>query len=166
MTIRPTPFPSPSHDHDHCVRDALDAAESQCRRRGARLTALRRRVLELVWTSHEPIGAYAMLGMLRQEGYAAAPPTVYRALDFLLEHGLVHRLERMNAFVGCCRPETPHSAQFLICVQCGRVAELNDAAIDKAVARGAARLGFSVRGQTIEIEGMCADCEARVPEQV
>src|SRR5262249_31814588 len=86
------------HDHQACVAEALDKAALLCDRRGARLTELRLRVLELVWRSHAPVGAYEVLGLLQQRGgKRAAPPTVYRALDFLLEHGLIHRLESLNA---------------------------------------------------------------------
>jgi Fur family zinc uptake transcriptional regulator len=152
------PFPAGGHDHGACVAAALAAAERQCARRGARLTATRRRVLELVWRSHRPVGAYALLAALAEDGTKAAPPTIYRALDFLLAHGLVHRIERLDAFVGCPRPGEPHAGQFLLCVQCGAVAELDDPAIDRAVVTGAARLGFTVRRQTIEAEGLCPAC--------
>ena len=94
-----TPLACHPHDHSHCVSDALRAADALCARSGARLTALRRRVLELVWQSHRPLGAYDILGVLSSEdGRRAAPPTVYRALDFLLEHGLIHRLASLNAY--------------------------------------------------------------------
>jgi Fur family zinc uptake transcriptional regulator len=153
-------FPALAHDHDHCVKVALDAAESSCEQQGARLTVLRRRVLELVWGSHAPVGAYTLLDSLRDEGHAAAPPTVYRALEFLLEHGLIHRLERLNAFVGCSRPTAPHAAQFLICTSCGRAVELDDPAIDQAVHERAEILGFTVTRQTIEVEGLCTECRS------
>ena len=100
-------FPEPDHDHDACVSDALTRADEICAERGARLTALRRAVLEIVWASHAPIGAYEILDRLQtarradnDEPARAAPPTVYRALDFLLEHGLAHRIESLN---GLCR---------------------------------------------------------------
>lgn len=152
------PFPQHGHDHGGCVRHALAMAEEQCRRNGARLTEIRRRVLELVWSRHAPTGAYAVLDALKAEGQNAAPPTVYRALDFLLEQGLIHRIERLNAFVGCPHPEGPHAAQFLICQKCGAVAELDDPAIGQAIESGAAKLGFSVSRQIVEIEGLCPDC--------
>lgn len=148
-------FPAANHDHHRCVAHALAAAEAECARRGARLTEIRRRVLELVWASHAPVGAYAILEKL---GRSAAPPTVYRALDFLLAHGLVHRIERLNAFVGCSHPGAPHAGQFLLCTQCGAAAELDDGAIAGALAAAAAQLGFSVTGQTIEAEGQCPAC--------
>lgn len=151
-------FPAANHDHGRCVAHALAAAEAECRRRGARLTDVRRRVLELVWASHAPIGAYVVLETLGREGWSAAPPTVYRALDFLLAHGLVHRIERLNAYVGCTRPGAPHAGQFLLCTQCGAAAELDDESITRAVAAAAARLGFTITGQTVEAEGLCPAC--------
>ncbi len=158
-----TQFPASDHDHHACVASALSAAEAECRRRGARLTDIRRRVLELVWTSHAPVGAYALLDGLRGEGRAAAPPTVYRALDFLLAHGLIHRIETLNAFIGCRHPGVPHVGLFLMCRRCGTVAELNDGAIERAVERGAERLGFRVLTLTVEAAGLCPTCE-RTPE--
>lgn len=153
-------FPVARHDHGACIRDAIVAAEELCRKQGARLTDIRRRVLELVWSGHQPVGAYALLETLAREGWSAAPPTVYRALDFLQQHGLVHRIALLNAFVGCCQPGTPHAGTFLLCSRCGMAAELDDAAITAAVATAAARQGFSVTRQTIEVEGTCPACQA------
>ncbi len=155
----PSPGADPSaHDHDHCVAEALTAAVDLCARRGERLTPLRRRVLELVWRSHAPVGAYALLDALRQEGLGAAPPTVYRALDFLLAQGLIHRLESMNAFVGCIDPHHPHQVQLLICRGCGAVQELTDPRVGAAVGAAAADVGFTIERQTIEIAGLCRHC--------
>jgi Fur family zinc uptake transcriptional regulator len=151
-------FGSAPHDHRHCIDEAMARAASLCGGRGARLTEIRRRVLELVWSSHAPIGAYSVLEALRQDGRNAAPPTVYRALDFLLEHGLIHRIESLNAFVGCPRPDSRHVSQFLICTDCRDVAELADPAIGSAVARGASAAGFVVNRLTIEMQGLCPNC--------
>lgn len=153
-------FPHPHHDHARCVAQALDAADEGCRRSGARLTDLRRRVLELVWCSHRPVGAYAVLEALGRDGFSPAPPTVYRALDFLLAQGLIHRIERLNAFVGCTHPGQPHGAHFLLCSQCGAAAELNDSRIDNAVEDAAGRLGFTVARKTVEVEGLCPACQS------
>ncbi|WP_142846895.1 Fur family transcriptional regulator [Telmatospirillum sp. J64-1] len=158
MTEASTAFPSSDHDHGSCVAHAVAKAEELCRSRGLRLTEIRRRVLELVWERHGPVGAYALLDTLRSEGMAAAPPTVYRALDFLQEQGLVHRIERLNAFVGCGQPDAPHSGQFLICSECGLAAEIDDPAIDRALTQAAVALGFELRGKTVELEGLCPDC--------
>ena len=151
-------FPSPHHDHGTCIKEALVAAEAECRRRGARLTDIRRRVLELVWENHRPVGAYALLDCLGKEGWSAAPPTVYRALDFLQQNGLVHRIALLNAYVGCPYPGHPHAGTFLLCGQCGVAAELDDQDIDRAVITSAEHLGFSVTRRTIEVEGLCPDC--------
>lgn len=146
------------HDHRTCIRDAVHAAEAVCAARGLRFTALRRRVLELVWQSHRPVGAYELLDLVKSERGRAAPPTVYRALDFLRENGFIHRIESMNAFVGCNHPEAPHTAQFLICTSCHRVAELNDDTIAKSINSSAADAGFHSEHQTLEVTGTCEDC--------
>jgi len=152
------PFPPAAHDHEGCVADALATAESLCRQRGLRFTPIRRRVLELVWDSHKPIGAYDILDALNRDGKKAAPPTVYRALEFLIEADLVHRLDSLNAFVGCPDPSRSHSGQFLICRGCHSVAELDDADIHGLVQQKAASLGFSAIHQMLEIQGLCEAC--------
>lgn len=156
-----TPFQAASHDHGSCVETALDRAAQLCAARGARLTELRRQVLQLIWHGHEPIGAYAVLASLKRSHPGAAPPTVYRALDFLIDQGLIHRIESLNAYVGCPRPGQPHVSQFLICGKCGAAAELDDPAIAAAVLRRAGELGFVVEQQTIELNGLCPRCRPR-----
>lgn len=148
------------HNHDHCIEDALRRAEILCNQRSVRLTPIRRRVLELVWISHEPIGAYAILDQLKLKDRSAAPPTVYRALDFLLEHGLVHRLESLNAFIGCNHPEDRHISQFLICTSCRQAIEVDDPAIFDSAKSCAQRQGFKATRLTVEIEGLCSHCRA------
>ena len=154
-----SPLACHPHDHSHCVASALAAADQVCKRDGARLTSLRRRVLELVWQSHQPLGAYDILGQLSAEdGRRAAPPTVYRALDFLLEHGLVHRIASQNAFVGCNQPGEHHQGCFLICRQCHTAIELEAPEVDSAIHAAARAIGFQVEGQTVEIRGLCSRC--------
>ncbi|KRW74595.1 Fur family transcriptional regulator [Pseudomonas sp. TTU2014-096BSC] len=154
-----TPLAYTPHDHDHCVSSALAEADTLCARQGVRLTALRKRVLELVWQSHKPLGAYDILAVLsEQDGRRAAPPTVYRALDFLLENGLVHRIASLNAFIGCSHPEHPHQGQFLICRSCHTAIELENAAVSDAIAAAAASVDFQVEAQTVEVVGICAPC--------
>ena len=149
--------------------DALLArADTICAAKGVRLTDLRRQVLGLILEAEAPTGAYDLLERLRQTRLRAAPPTVYRALDFLLEQGLIHKLARLSAFVGCVAEphahnhahehDHSHAAQFLICRQCGKVSELEDEALSRALAEAARRLGFAVSGATIEAEGLCAGC--------
>lgn len=154
-----TPLAYTPHDHDHCVSSALAEADTLCARLGVRLTALRKRVLELVWQSHKPLGAYDILAVLsEQDGRRAAPPTVYRALDFLLENGLVHRIASLNAFIGCSHPEHPHQGQFLICRSCHTAIELENTAVSDAIAAAAASVDFQAEAQTVEVVGICAPC--------
>lgn len=139
----------------------LDRAAASCARRGAQLTELRRQVLGLVLAAGQPIGAYAVLDQLRALRDGAAPPTVYRALEFLQEQGLVHRLERLNAFVGCgAAGPHAHPHQFLICTKCGVTAEICEPGVEAALGEAAARLGFSLQRATVEAEGVCSKCAA------
>jgi len=141
----------------------MTEAAAVCNQRGARFTALRARVLEIVWRSHRPLGAYAILEVLADEGRTPAPPTVYRALDFLTEQGLVHRLASLNAFIGCSHPGHPGTCQFLLCRSCGTVAELDDPGIRKAIQRSAVAEGFEAQEHTIEVSGVCPNCQSRAP---
>ncbi len=162
MTSEPgDPFPHAEHDHARCVREALERAAALCAERGTKLTDLRRRVLELVLEGHRPVGAYDILERLAAERGRVAPPTVYRALDFLVGQGLVHRVDSRNAFVGCVRADGGHRACFLLCRECGAAAELVDPALDAALAELARRADFEVDRQVVEIEGRCAACRAR-----
>ena len=156
-----TPLASRPHDHSHCVHTALSEADTLCTQKGLRLTALRRRVLELVWQSHKPLGAYDILGVLsEQDGRRAAPPTVYRALDFLMANGFVHKLESVNAFVACHHPSSAqHSVPFLICRECHAAIELEQKSISDAIIKSAGDVGFRVEGQTVEVVGICSGCQ-------
>jgi len=145
---------------------ALQEAEKACLRRGAQLTPLRRQVLALVLDAEAPVGAYALLDRLKAGRPGAAPPTVYRALDFLLEHGLIHKVERLNAYIGCTDAghghghDHAHPHQFLICRRCGATAEIADHAVAHAIEAAARRAGFVVAEATVEIDGTCARCAA------
>ncbi|MFW5824507.1 MAG: Fur family transcriptional regulator [Marinobacter sp.] len=153
-------LPYRPHNHDACVRDALAEAESICQARKARLTPVRRRVLELIWDSHRPLGAYDLLGVLTQEGHNAAPPTVYRALDFLQQHGLVHRIASLNAFVGCNHAREHHTGMFLICQQCRNVHELASDEVNRAITSASKAHGFVPAETTIEVAGLCPLCRS------
>ena len=136
----------------------LNQAAEACARDGVQLTELRRRVLGLVLEAEGPVTAYQLLDRLRKVRKGAVPPTVYRALEFLLEQGLIHRLERLNAFIPCAETGHRHVAQFLICRECGSVAEIEDQAAARALAHAAERKGFRARDTVVEIEGTCAAC--------
>jgi len=148
------------HDHEACVADALAAAERICAERGARLTANRRRVLELIWESHDVVSAYDLLAELQREDPAAKPPTVYRALEFLMGLGLVHRIESANGFTRCEEPLRARVCQFLICDDCGGVEELHSLPLSSDLEAQAADHGFQTRFQTVEVHGTCARCAA------
>lgn len=152
------PFPAAQHDHRRCIHAILDNAEAVCDAHGARLTDQRRRVLRIVADSHGAVGAYDILERLVEDGKRPAPVTVYRALDFLMEHGLVHRLASLNAYMACLHPGAAHGAQFLICQRCGMIGELADAGVGRAVAAAAAHVGFSVTVPVVEVAGLCARC--------
>jgi Fur family zinc uptake transcriptional regulator len=155
-----------SHNHQHCVKDALATAEQLCLGKGVRLTPLRSQVLQLVWSSHKPLGAYALMDLLKQAQTErgdnikpVAPPTIYRALDFLLEHGLVHRINSLNAFIGCSEPNKNHSGQFFICSDCQNTEEILSSSLSKAISSSAKVAGFTVEREVIEIVGLCPQCQ-------
>ena len=159
--MAPPRKPAPDrHDHTACINDALSRAEAICTEAGARFTPIRRKVLERVWARHRPIGAYEILEDLGRGGKPVAPVTIYRALDFLMAQGLVHRLSSLNAFIGCPHAGDGHDAAFLICEGCRLVTEIDDPAIGVTLARDAADRGFSVSAQVVEVMGRCPDCRA------
>lgn len=147
------------HDHAHCQHQALETAIQQCKEQGLRLTTIRQQVLEIIWASHNPIGAYDILQKLQETGHKPAPPTAYRALDFLVAAQLVHRVESLNAYIGCPAPGSNHQCQFYICTQCGHLAELSSPAVAKALKAGAQELGFKGVQPIIEVHGICKSCQ-------
>jgi len=158
MSARAIPYRP--HNHDACVSQALTDARAICQRQNARLTPIRERVLELIWQSHKPLGAYDVLAELSADGHNAAPPTVYRALDFLQQHGLVHRIASLNAFIGCTHAGEHHTGMFLICRACGNVLELTAPAVSTEVGKAASEEGFRAENTTLEIAGLCPRCQA------
>lgn len=157
-TNGPSVFPKPHHNHKTCALNALEAAERICELKNVRLTDIRRKVLKEIWASHKPIGAYDLLKKLATDADPMAPTTVYRALDFLMEQGLVHRLASLNAFTGCAHPEARHVAHFMICNECGTAAEFDQRPADKLLAQTATDNGFVVKSQVIELTGICGNC--------
>ena len=147
------------HDHLACVEDAVAKAQQICKEKDVRLTPMRLRILELIWRSHKPIGAYALLDEIKREHKSAAPPTVYRALDFLMEQGLVHRIQSLNAYVGCNDPGHVRNGIILICDDCGDALEMDDARTSDSIASFTKRLGFQFTSQSIEATGICPGCQ-------
>lgn len=140
------------------VEAQLEAAVQACAQQGAQLTALRRLVLGLVLEAEGPSTAYQLLDRLKEIHKGAAPPTIYRALDFLLEQRLIHKVERLNAFIPCTEAGHHHAAQFLICRRCGAVAEIEDHAVSVALEHAADRAGFQLGHAVVELDGTCAAC--------
>ena len=149
------------HTHRHDAKAFVGAVSSACELRGLRLTPLRREVLELVAKARKPVKAYDLLESLRDNHAGAAPPTVYRALDFLLENGFIHKLESINAFVFCQHPAEAHQVPFLICDECENATEVCDeGAIAKLIEQQARGFGFRAKAQTLEVHGVCKGCRA------
>lgn len=151
---------SANHNHNDCIESALATAETLCVEQGQRLTKVRRRALELIWESHRPLGAYQLLAKLAEEGFNSAPPTVYRALDFLLSAGLIHKVESMNAYLGCVHADKEHKGYFLICDDCHNVMEFDYQDVHAALIEKAALQGFELRAETIELTGLCSACKS------
>lgn len=153
-----TPIGFQKHDHKTCVSHALAAAEARCATEGLRLTPVRRKVLEFLLEEHRALGAYAILDLLRDAGFGSQPPVAYRALDFLAEHGFVHKIERLNAFVACAHPGESHSPAFMICRMCDAVAEAQSAPAKGALGMAAQAAGFQIEKTVVEAEGVCPAC--------
>jgi len=152
--------PSSHHDHQHDAQAFLREVESACELRGLRLTPLRSHVLELLAHAEKPVKAYDLLAQMKDGREKAAPPTVYRALDFLLENGFIHKLESINAYVGCHHPSVVHHVPFLICDVCANAIEICDERVSRMLNEQAKALGFRPQAQTLEVHGICAECSA------
>ncbi len=148
------------HDHAHCSGDVLARAEALTTANGARLTPVRRRVLEILLEAHRAMGAYDVLQRLAAEGFGNQPPVAYRALEFLVDQGLAHRIRRLNAFTACMHPGEDHAPAFLICRLCDAVAEAPAAPVRAALESAAESLGFTVERANIEALGLCPACTA------
>jgi Fur family zinc uptake transcriptional regulator len=154
--------PACTHPHHH-VHDAgayLEAVKAVSAERGLRLTPIREQVLRLIAQSGKPVKAYDLLEQMRSEVGANAPPTVYRALDFLITHGFIHKLASINAFVACHHPSIRHAVPFLICDRCQTAIELEDESIARSLDAKAQALGFAPRAQVLEVHGLCRNCQA------
>ncbi len=148
-----------AHDHAHFAADALQRAEAITAARGARLTPVRRRVLEILLEDHRALGAYDVLARLASDGFGNQPPIAYRALEFLVDQGLAHRIQRLNAFTACAHPGEAHAPAFLICRACQSVAEAAATSARSALEAEAAQLGFTIERSTIEALGLCPACQ-------
>ncbi|WP_343079859.1 Fur family transcriptional regulator [Ostreiculturibacter nitratireducens] len=146
------------HDHANCADEVLTRAEALAKANGARLTPVRRRTLEILLEAHRAMGAYEVLERLAAEGFGKQPPVAYRALDFLVEIGLAHRIRRLNAFTACMHPGEAHSPAFFICRKCDHLAEAPAAAVRAALESAAEKLGFTIERTNVEALGLCPAC--------
>jgi len=150
---------TPQHDHATCTAELLSRAERTCERRGSRLTGQRREVLNCVAQSHAAVGAYDIIERMAGLGPRPAPITVYRALDFLEAHGLVHKIESRNAFVACTHAHDGKPAAMLVCERCGLVAELDAPEMFGALQSAAKGQGFAIHRSVVELTGLCSTCQ-------
>ena len=151
-------FPAPDHDHGRCASAALAHAEALCAARAQRLTPMRRHVLRALLASHRPLGAYEIIERLADPA-RPAPITIYRALDFLRDNGLAHRIESRNAFVACVHNHADDDiVVFFICERCGAVGEAPGGAVAEALKASSRAAGFAPKSPVIEIAGICTHC--------
>ena len=163
-TATPAPVGFDAHDHSRCVETAIAGAEAHCAAAGLRFTPVRRAALGILLREHRALGAYELLDRLRDAGFGAQPPVAYRALDFLVAHGFVHKIERLNAFIACAHPGASHSPAFLICRKCDAVAEAHSAPARGTLGEAARATGFRIERTVVEALGVCPACaEASAP---
>ncbi len=160
-SIQPRPCTDPNCRGQHAPAERVALAESLCGARGARLTTLRRQILELLWESSRPTGAYELIEALKlRDSRPVGPPTIYRALEFLMSQGLVSKIESRNAYVPCAHPERRHDCLFFICSDCGAAVELEDQRLECLISEDAELIGFRATRRVIEVEGTCTSCIA------
>ncbi|MFM0737602.1 Fur family transcriptional regulator [Paraburkholderia xenovorans] len=154
--------PGDTHGHAHgeSQEAALALADEYCRERGEKLTPIRRKVLELLLNSGRATKAYSLLDDMRQIHPGSAPPTVYRALDFLLSAGLVHRIESINAFTVCHDLTQCQHGILVVCQQCGNVTELHQPKLRQALVAQIESSGYRLASDEIELKGLCSNCQA------
>jgi Fur family zinc uptake transcriptional regulator len=160
MTSTKPAFPAPDHDHDRCTAETISHAEQVCRERAQKFTPIRREVLQALASSHRPLGAYEVIDALAKSMPRPAPITVYRALDFLMANGLVHRIESRNAYLACAHDhDAAAMVAFLICERCGSVGEIPAAPVAQSLSAAARASGFVPKLSVVEITGTCAHCQ-------
>jgi Fur family zinc uptake transcriptional regulator len=147
------------HDHTSCIRSGITAVDARCAAHGLQFTPVRRRVLEILLQEHRALGAYDILDKLRAENLGSQPPVAYRALDFLVQHGFAHKIERLNAFIACAHMGHDHTPAFLICRSCDAVAETHTDPARGMLGRAAQDSGFAIEQAVVEALGLCPACQ-------
>ncbi len=160
-TIQPSLCSDSECRGDHAPAERVALAASLCGERGVKLTDLRQLILEMLWESGRPMGAYDLMEELKhRQSRPVAPPTVYRTLQFLMSQGFVSKIESLNAYIPCAHPERGHDCLFFICNSCGASAEVEDARVAQLLSEDAAAIGFQPTRHVIEVEGICTNCSA------
>lgn len=160
MTPLKPAFPAPDHDHNRCTADGLSHAEQVLKARAQKFTPIRRQVLQALLSSHRSLGAYEVIDELAKSMPRPAPITVYRALDFLMANGLVHRIESRNAYLACAHDhDATAMVAFLICERCGSVGEIPALPMAQSLNSAARATGFAPKLSVVEITGTCAHCQ-------
>ncbi|GAA3942507.1 Fur family transcriptional regulator [Litoribacillus peritrichatus] len=147
------------HNHHQCQTSAVEQARRLCEEQGVRFTKLREQLFTLIWESHKPVTAYKLLDQIKDSDFSATPPTVYRTLDFLLEQGLIHRINSLNAFIGCCQPGARHTGTFIICERCEHAQEVDHANILHAIQQVSEQHHFQMKSYVTEVYGLCPQCQ-------
>ena len=161
LSIQPRPCTDPKCRGQHAPAERIALASSLCDARGVRLTELRRQILDLLWESGRPTGAYELIEALKQkDSRPVGPPTIYRALQFLMSQGFVWKIESRNAYVPCVHPERRHDCLLFICSNCGASAELEDQRLEGLISENTDLIGFRAMRRMVEVEGTCAACLA------
>lgn len=156
--MRPIGFKA--HSHTACSAEITGKAEAYCAANKLRFTATRRRVLALLLEEHRALGAYDILQRLTKEKPGAQPIAVYRALDFLIAHGLAHKVERLNGYIACGHPLEAHAPAFMICRVCDSVTEATSSPSKGRLGKAAREAGFKIEKTVVEAEGLCPNCLA------
>ena len=146
------------HNHNRCINEAISRADLICSKNSISFTDLRKKIFKIILQNHQPVKAYDILGTLQKQETSAKPTTVYRTLDFLLEHGLIHKLQSLNSYTLCTHPLENHKCYFLICDKCHEVKECCDVALHQCVRDVVSKNNFQVNNVTIEISGICEKC--------
>ena len=144
------------HDHNICSEHYKASDDKYCHENNLQLTPLRQKVLEILIRDHKPLGPYEFLGILSTEGSPSSPPIAYRVLNFLIEKGLVHKIQGLNSFIACAYAGCAHIPAFVICRKCDNVAEIKGQKnFSKALP---VALDFKIENAMIEILGICSTC--------
>ena len=148
-----------NHDHRKCSKKVIQNAEETCLKFSLNFTPIRKKVLEIISSNHKPSRAYDLLEKLRDDGFCDKPPTIYRALDFLIENKIVHKLNTINAYVACFDEESEEISCFLICEMCQEIEEFHNKNLNKVLTNIGKKRGIEIKNLNLEIGFKCQECK-------